>query len=148
MRNGRSGRDMREEAYRLPLTALSGSRCWTAGSLRGVECEFQGPTAGADRAVLLAHGAGADRNAPALGAVADALEAVGVPSLRFDYPYRSAGRRAPDRPPVLDRATRDAAEELAARSGVPPARLVLGGRSMGGRVCSLVERPPSTSRAG
>jgi predicted alpha/beta-hydrolase family hydrolase len=104
--------------------------------------DFQGPARGADRAVLLAHGAGADRRAPALVAVADALEAVGVPSLRFDYPYRAAGRRAPDRPAVLAEATRDAAADLARRAGLPPDRLVLGGRSMGGRVASLVAADP------
>jgi predicted alpha/beta-hydrolase family hydrolase len=99
---------------------------------------FSGPTGGGDRAVLLAHGAGSDHRAPALVAVADALAAVGIPSLRFDYPYKAAGRRAPDRPPVLAQATRDAAAELARRTGLPPDRLVLGGRSMGGRVASLV----------
>ena len=100
--------------------------------------DYQGPRRGADRAVLLAHGAGTDRNAPALVAVADALAAVGIPSLRFDYPYRSGGKRPPDRPPVLDAATRNAAADLARRTGLPPERLVLGGRSMGGRYCSLV----------
>jgi predicted alpha/beta-hydrolase family hydrolase len=107
-----------------------------------IVADFQGPTRGADRAVLLAPGAGADRHAPALVAVADALEAVGVPSLRFDFPYRSAGRKAPDRPPVLATATREAAEELCERGGVAPDRLVLGGRSMGGRVASLVVADP------
>ena len=100
--------------------------------------DFQGPRKGADRAVLLAHGAGADRNAPALVAVADALADVGIPSLRFDYPYKAAGKRAPDRPAVLDAATREAAANLGARVGLGPERLVLGGRSMGGRYCSLV----------
>ena len=100
--------------------------------------DFQGPRRGADRAVLLAHGAGADRNAAALVAVADALAAAGIPSYRFDYPYRSAGRRPPDRPVVLDGATRAAAAALASRTGLPPERIVLGGRSMGGRYCSLV----------
>lgn len=90
------------------------------------------------RAVLLAHGAGADMHAAPLVAVAEALAAAGVASLRFNYPYRSAGRRAPDRAPVLLAATRDAASLLAERSGLPPERLVLGGRSMGGRYCSLV----------
>lgn len=103
---------------------------------------FQGPRTGADRAVLLAHGAGADRHAPALVAVAAALAAAGIPSLRFDYPYRAAGRRAPDRPVVLDAATRDAAAALARRTGLPPERIVLGGRSMGGRYCSLVVGAP------
>jgi len=100
--------------------------------------DYEGPRKGADRAVLLAHGAGSDRNAPALVVVAAALADAGIPSLRFDYPYRAAGRRPPDRPPVLDAATRAAAAELASRAGLPPERLVLGGRSMGGRYCSLV----------
>ena len=82
--------------------------------------------------MLLAHGAGSDRRAPALVAVADALAGAGIPSLRFDYPYRAAGRRAPDRPAVLAEATREAARELARRAGLGPDRLVLGGRSMGG----------------
>jgi predicted alpha/beta-hydrolase family hydrolase len=99
---------------------------------------FQGPRRGADRAVLLAHGAGADKSAQVLKAVASALAGAGIPSLRFDYPYRVAKKRSPDRPPVLDRATRDAAAELAKRSGLPAERLVLGGRSMGGRYCSLI----------
>jgi len=100
--------------------------------------EYQGPASGADRAVLLAHGAGAGMDAPPLVAVADALAAAGIPSLRFEYPYRTAGRRAPDRPPVLLAATREAVAELGRRSGLPVDRLVLGGRSMGGRFCSLV----------
>lgn len=91
-----------------------------------------------DRAVLLAHGAGSDLHGAALVAVADALAAAGIASLRFNYPYRTAGRRAPDRPKVLEAATREAAAELARRAKLPPERLVLGGRSMGGRYCSLV----------
>jgi len=102
------------------------------------EYAWQGPKRGADRAVLLAHGAGSDMNGAALVAVAEALAAAGVPSLRFNYPYRSTGKKAPDRPRVLDAATREAAAELAKRAKLDPARLVLGGRSMGGRYCSLV----------
>ncbi|HEY7440755.1 MAG TPA: alpha/beta family hydrolase [Acidimicrobiia bacterium] len=103
-----------------------------------MECEYQGPKRGLDRAVLLAHGAGADMHAKALTAVADALADAKIASLRFQYPYRSSGKRAPDRPAVLDAATREAARELAARSKLPPERLVLGGRSMGGRYCSMI----------
>lgn len=103
-----------------------------------LETEYQGPKRGADRAVLLAHGAGADMHAAALTTVADALAAVKIPSLRFQYPYRGAGKKAPDRPPVLVAATRSAAAELARRAELPPERVVLGGRSMGGRYCSLV----------
>jgi uncharacterized protein len=107
-----------------------------------LEVEYQGPKRGADRAVLLAHGAGADMHAPALTVVADALADAKVPSLRFQYPYRSAGKKAPDRPAVLLEATRAAEAELTRRAKVAPERLVLGGRSMGGRYCSLAVGDP------
>jgi predicted alpha/beta-hydrolase family hydrolase len=100
--------------------------------------EFQGPKRGADRAVLLAHGAGADMHAAALTTVADALAAAKVPSLRFNFPYKAAGRRSPDRPPVLEASVRDAIKELTARTKLGVDRLVLSGRSMGGRICSMV----------
>jgi predicted alpha/beta-hydrolase family hydrolase len=106
------------------------------------ELEYQGPKRGADRAVLLAHGAGADLHAKALTVVADALADARVPSLRFNFPYRSAGRRAPDRPPVLAAAAREAAAELCRQAKVARERVVLGGRSMGGRVCSLIAADP------
>ncbi|HXY91443.1 MAG TPA: alpha/beta family hydrolase [Acidimicrobiia bacterium] len=102
------------------------------------EYAWQGAKPGFDRAVLLAHGAGSDMNGAALVAVAERLAGAGVPCLRFNYPYRSAGKNAPDRPTVLHAATREAAAELARRARIAPERLVLGGRSMGGRYCSLV----------
>jgi predicted alpha/beta-hydrolase family hydrolase len=101
------------------------------------EIELQGPERGADRAVLLAHGAGADMHAATLTTFADALAAAAVSVMRFNFPYRTAGKRAPDRPAVLAAATREAAQELAQRTSLPPDRLILGGRSMGGRYASL-----------
>ena len=99
---------------------------------------YQGPTRGLDRAVLLAHGAGTDLDAAPLRVVADALADAKIPSLRFNYPYKDRGGKAPDRPPVLLDATRAAVAELARRTKLPTDRLVIGGRSMGGRYCSLV----------
>ncbi len=86
---------------------------------------------------LLTPGAGSGREHPTLCAVDSALEARGVPVLRIDFPYRLAGRRAPDRPAVLIEAVREAAGGLADELNVGPERLILGGRSMGGRICSL-----------
>jgi predicted alpha/beta-hydrolase family hydrolase len=83
--------------------------------------------------LLLAPGAGADRTQPSLMAIDDALGARGVAVTRMDFPYRRAGRRAPDRAPVLVASVVAEAAELAPRTDP----LVLGGRSMGGRMCSL-----------
>ena len=80
-------------------------------------------------AVLLAPGASAGREQPALVAIEEAL--APWPVERIDFPYRKAGRRAPDRPPVLVAAVRSEAAALAERTGVPPERIALGGRSMG-----------------
>lgn len=83
--------------------------------------------------LLLAPGAGADRDQATLFALDRAAASLGMVVVRMDFPYRRAGRRAPDRAPVLVEAVRAEAEALAARCS----RLVLGGRSMGGRMCSM-----------
>jgi predicted alpha/beta-hydrolase family hydrolase len=85
--------------------------------------------------VLLFPGAGTSADHPSLVAIDRALAAVpprGVACRRADFPYRRAGRRAPDRAPVLMQAVRD---ELAS---LGPGPVVMGGRSMGGRMCSMV----------
>jgi len=86
-------------------------------------------------ALLLAPGAGSGRDHPALVAMEAAV--APLPVSRMDFPYRKAGRRAPDRAPVLLAAVRDEAAALVARAGIDADRLALGGRSMGGRMCSM-----------
>jgi len=87
--------------------------------------------------VVLTPGAGAGRDQPALVAIDEALAAAGVQVARVDFPYRRAGRRAPDRAPVLVAAVVEAAEDLRRALGTTPGRVALGGRSMGGRMCSM-----------
>lgn len=89
--------------------------------------------AGAE-AMLLFPGAGSGRDHPTLVALERALP---VPVARADFPYRREGRKAPDRPAKLIACVREEAAALAAAAGVAPERIVLGGRSMGGRMCSL-----------
>lgn len=86
-------------------------------------------------ALLLTPGAGAGRDQPSLVAIEDAVRPM--PVERMDFPYRTAGRKSPDRPPVLLAAVIDGAAALARRAGVAPDRIFLGGRSMGGRICSM-----------
>jgi uncharacterized protein len=85
--------------------------------------------------VALFPGAGTGADHPGLVAVEEAL--APVPVRRIDFGYRRAGRKAPDRAPKLVAEVRDAAEALAAELGATPDDLVLGGRSMGGRMCSM-----------
>jgi predicted alpha/beta-hydrolase family hydrolase len=82
-------------------------------------------------ALLLFPGAGSASTHSSLLAIEAAV--APNPCVRADFPYRIAGRKAPDRPPVLLAAVRDAAAPLLADGD----GLVLGGRSMGGRICSL-----------
>jgi predicted alpha/beta-hydrolase family hydrolase len=102
-----------------------------------VELLRTGP-AGAPRRLLLAHGAGAPMDTPFMNGIAERLGAAGVEVLRFEFPYMAARRvdgkrRGPDRAPVLLEAFRKAV----AAAG-EPARLFVGGKSMGGRMASLL----------
>jgi predicted alpha/beta-hydrolase family hydrolase len=89
------------------------------------------------KALLLTPGAGSDRNHRALVAIEEALAPAGVVVRRIDFPYRRAGRKAPDRAPVLLECVRAEAEAFCADLGIDAAELVMGGRSMGGRICSM-----------
>ena len=88
-------------------------------------------------AIVLTPGAGAGADHPTLLALDAALSAAGIAVRRVDFPYRLAGRRAPDRPAVLVETVRTAAADLAAKLGVGLDLVALGGRSMGGRMCSM-----------
>lgn len=85
-------------------------------------------------ALLLTPGAGADREHHTLRALDDGLR---IPVRRIDFPYRIAGKRAPDRAPVAVEHVRVEAAAFVAERRMRARRLVLGGRSYGGRMCSM-----------
>ena len=85
--------------------------------------------------LVLTPGAGSGRDHHTLVAIETAL--APLPVARVDFPYRRAGRRAPDRQPVLLQCVRDEASDFAQRLGVKLRGVALGGRSMGGRMCSI-----------
>ena len=98
---------------------------------------IDGP-ASAPACLLLAHGAGAPMDSPFMAAIATGLAGRGWRVVRFEFPYmarsRLSGRRnAPDRQPVLLEAFR---QQVALEGRERP--LIIGGKSMGGRMASLL----------
>jgi predicted alpha/beta-hydrolase family hydrolase len=87
--------------------------------------------------LILAPGASAGRDQSALVAIDERVSANGAAVERIDFPYHLAGRRAPDRQSVLVATVVEAAHELAAANALSPRAIALGGRSMGGRMCSI-----------
>lgn len=87
------------------------------------------------QAVLLWPGAGTSSEHPSLLAIETAL--APLPVFRFDFPYRREGRRAPDRANKLIMSLRRDVAEVCDQLDTTSEHLVLGGRSMGGRMCSM-----------
>ncbi len=87
--------------------------------------------------LILTPGSSARRNHPSLMAVDDVVSARGIVVERIEFPSQAAGKRRPDSEDVCVATIRDASAELAERLGVAPSQLALGGRSMGGRMCSI-----------
>jgi predicted alpha/beta-hydrolase family hydrolase len=89
---------------------------------------------------VVAHGAGAGMEHPFMSGFTRALNDDGFATLRFNFPYREAGRRFPDRPPVAIatwRAVMDAAAARAADAGRPDEPIWASGKSFGGRMASM-----------
>ena len=88
--------------------------------------------------VVLAHGAGASMDSPYMNRVSAGLAERNIRVVRFEFPYmarrRESGKRgAPDRPAVLMAHWKEVVE----RFGGGP-RTVIGGKSMGGRIASMI----------
>lgn len=86
--------------------------------------------------ILLAHGAGAPMDSPAMDALARALSVHGLRVARFEFGYMAARRFGQRKPPP--RAETLVPEYLEAVEALGAEPLFIGGKSMGGRVASLV----------
>src|SRR5262249_56895813 len=89
-----------------------------------------------DTAVVLGHGAGGDRRTRLLVDLADTLARSSRQAVLYNFPYSDHGRGAPDRPDVLERTARAVGDY--ARTTLQAGKLVVGGKSMGGRIASQV----------
>jgi uncharacterized protein len=95
------------------------------------------PASGAAKALFVcAHGAGGHMADRGMQALAPRVRQSGFDLLRFNFPYREQGSRRPDPMPVLKSRFSEVVER--ARGELSAQKLVIGGRSMGGRVASLL----------
>src|SRR5688572_8582120 len=88
--------------------------------------------------IVLAHGAGAGMDSPFMQTIAEGLAARGMSVIRFEFPYmrekrRGGAKRGPDRQDVLLNAWHEVIGKLGGAQ-----QLVLGGKSLGGRMASLI----------
>jgi uncharacterized protein len=93
--------------------------------------------AGARACYVLAHSAGAGMDHPSMSAPAGELAALGIATLRYQFPYMERRTRRPDPPPLCHATVRAAAAEAARLTPALP--LIAGGRSFGGRMTSQAQ---------
>ncbi len=87
--------------------------------------------------IVLAHGAGAPMDSPFMNRIARGLAERGLRVARFEFPYMAARREGRRRPPDPPKTLLDAWRAVIAELG-GGARLVIGGKSLGGRIASMV----------
>jgi uncharacterized protein len=114
---------------------------WAPGRSVRMDVAGDGPP------LLLAPGAGAGQDHPLNAALRSALLERGMGVASFDYPYITEGRRSPDPPETLLECHRAASRALADHAGEDPGRVVLAGRSMGGRMASMLAASGHPCRA-
>jgi hypothetical protein len=88
--------------------------------------------------LLLTHGAGSNRNAPLLVALANALAGHGIEVSRYDLPFRQDRPHGPPRPSDAARDREGLRQQISNLREKHPDRIWLGGQSYGGRQCSML----------
>jgi len=111
-----------------------------------IDILFDGPKDAA-HTLVLAHGAGVPMDSPFMEVFAAGLGARGIRVGRFEFPYmvlrRATGKkRPPDRQPILLQCWRDVIVDVRAQIGGRP--VAIGGKSMGGRMATLLAAAPDT----
>ena len=96
------------------------------------------PSDRAIAALVLGHGAGSGQHSGFMVEAGRQLSARAIVVATFDFPYIAAGRKSPDKAPVLEEAWRAAIAEARADEAFRSLPLFIGGKSMGGRIASHV----------
>ncbi len=103
-------------------------------------------SAGETDVIVLAHGAGADMNHPFMTFFHESLARAGWLSVKFNFPYKEQGRKAPDPAARLEDAFERVLDHVRANLRPAPGRLFAGGKSMGGRIAANVAAKETAGR--
>ena len=99
--------------------------------------------------IVLAHGAGTDMHHPFMTFFHESLALAGWLSVKFNFPYKELGRKAPDPAARLEDAYERVLAHVRETLRPAPRRLFIGGKSMGGRIAANVAaRDADTGRHG
>lgn len=119
---------METAAVKIPVDGQAA----VSGHLHSPDTDGPGTGTG----IAIAHGAGNDMDHPLIVHVANGLAANGFTVLRFNFPYREAGKSRPDPEPVLEAAWSGAMAELRRQTKGRCERFVAAGKSLGARIAS------------
>src|SRR6185295_18001054 len=109
------------------------------------------PAAKKERAgvtIILAHGAGADQLSGFMRMAAAGLAARGLDAMTFNFIYKEQKRGAPDPKAKLEACYRAVIDAARQQKKLKDNKLVIGGKSMGGRIASQVAAEDSTGISG
>jgi predicted alpha/beta-hydrolase family hydrolase len=91
---------------------------------------------GSGKCIIVAHGAGNDMNNPLIVAFCEGMAAAGFLAVRFNFPYKEKGKKAPDSPKKLEATWQAVFEYIKSQPEFSPAEIIGAGKSMGGRIAS------------
>jgi len=109
------------------------------------------PAAKKDRAgvtIILGHGAGADQMSGFMRMVAEGFAARGLDAMTFNFLYKEQGRGVPDPKAKLEACYRAVIDAARTQKKLKDNKLVIGGKSMGGRIASQVAAEDSDGISG
>jgi predicted alpha/beta-hydrolase family hydrolase len=93
---------------------------------------------GSRATIILGHGAGAGQTSRFMVEFAEGVATRGCNAATFNFPYTEHGRKLPDPAEKLEACYKAVIEAVASRPGIEGTGLIIGGKSMGGRIASQV----------
>lgn len=88
--------------------------------------------------LIIAHGAGNDMLSPFISFLHKVIAEQGIMTVKFNFPYKEKGRKAPDRAPILEDCWQAVLDQVLEKTQCQPSQVFVSGKSMGGRYASML----------